>query len=112
MHAFEAITPSEKLLPGAQITHRGKIPIAPAAPPVPRFPRFRALALFGRRPKERVDSLVMPASENLHMSGSSTFTCRLVGQAGWDVIRAARPSAIPPRISSGLQHVGKGQARV
>src|SRR6266478_9634905 len=65
VHAFEAITPSEKLLPGAQITHRGKIPIAPAAPPVPRFPRFRALALFGRRPKERVDSLVMPASENL-----------------------------------------------
>jgi len=69
VHAFEAITPSEKLLPGAQITHRGKIPIAPAAPPVPRFPRFRALALFGRRPKERVDSLVMPASENLHTSG-------------------------------------------
>src|SRR6266478_8493535 len=68
VHAFEAITPSEKLLPGAQITHRGKIPIAPAAPPVPRFPRFRALALFGRRPPHRVDSLVMPASENLHMS--------------------------------------------
>src|SRR5467141_1016365 len=32
-------------------------------------PRFRALALFGRRPQERVDSLVMPASENLHRSG-------------------------------------------
>ncbi len=31
------------------------------------FPRFRALALFGRRPPHRVDSLVMPASENLHM---------------------------------------------
>ncbi len=46
------------------------------------------------------------------MSGSSTLTCRLVGHAGWDVIRAARLSAIPPRISSGLQHVGKGQARV
>src|SRR6266436_5411074 len=41
---------------------------APAAPPVPHFPRFRALALFGRRPPQRVDSLVMPASENLHMS--------------------------------------------
>jgi len=24
------------------------------------------LALFGRRPPQRVDSLVMPASENLH----------------------------------------------
>ncbi len=33
---------------------------------VPYFPRLRALALFGRRPPPRVDSLVMPASENLH----------------------------------------------
>jgi hypothetical protein len=33
---------------------------------VPYFPRFRALALFGRRPPQRVDSIVMPASENLH----------------------------------------------
>src|SRR5229473_764738 len=41
---------------------------SPAAPPVPHFPRFRALALFGRRPPQRVDSLVMPASENLHTS--------------------------------------------
>src|SRR6266481_1547335 len=28
---------------------------------VPHFPRFRALALFGRRPPQCVDSLVMPA---------------------------------------------------
>src|SRR3977135_655074 len=42
---------------------------SPAAPPVPHFPRFRALALFGRRPPQRVDSLVMPASENLHNNG-------------------------------------------
>src|SRR6266853_4897227 len=34
---------------------------APAAPPVPHFPRFRALALFGRRSPQCVDSLVMPA---------------------------------------------------
>jgi hypothetical protein len=27
------------------------------------------LALFGRRPPQRVDSLLMPASENLHNSG-------------------------------------------
>jgi hypothetical protein len=33
---------------------------------VPNFPRLRALALFGRRPPQRVDSLLMPASENLH----------------------------------------------
>jgi hypothetical protein len=36
---------------------------------VPNFPRLRALALFGRRPPQRVDSLLMPASENLHMNG-------------------------------------------
>jgi hypothetical protein len=28
------------------------------------------LALFGRRPPQRVDSLVTPASENLHNTGS------------------------------------------
>src|SRR5882672_6131622 len=39
---------------------------------VPYFPRLRALALFGRRPPQRVDSLVMPASENLHRSRPST----------------------------------------
>jgi hypothetical protein len=32
-------------------------------------PQFRALALFGRRLSERVDSLCIPASENLHNSG-------------------------------------------
>jgi hypothetical protein len=68
VHAFEANTPFEKL-PGTQITYRSKISIAPAAPSVPHFPRFRALALFGRRPQERVDSVVIPASKNLHNSG-------------------------------------------
>src|SRR6476619_7752 len=68
VHAFEASTPFEKL-PGTQVTYRGQISIAPAAPPVPHFPRFRALALFGRRPPQRVDSIVMPASENLHITG-------------------------------------------
>jgi hypothetical protein len=27
------------------------------------------MALFGRRPPQRVDSIVMPASEKLHISG-------------------------------------------
>jgi hypothetical protein len=40
---------------------------------VPHFPRFRALALFGRRPPHRVDSLVMPASENLHINRRDCF---------------------------------------
>ena len=35
---------------------------------VPCTPRFRALALFGRLPSACVDSSVMQASENLHMS--------------------------------------------
>jgi hypothetical protein len=58
----------------------------PAAPPVPHFPRFRALALFGRRSSERVDSFVMPASENLHRNGhlprfapDLKFLCRFPG---------------------------------
>ena len=33
---------------------------------MPHFPRFRALALFGRRLQERVDSVGIPASKNLH----------------------------------------------
>src|SRR6516164_7962622 len=37
--------------------------------PVPNFPRLRALALFGRRPPERVVRSSLPASENLHRSG-------------------------------------------
>ena len=36
---------------------------------MPHSPRFRALALFGRRLSERVDSFVTPASENLHTIG-------------------------------------------
>src|SRR5216683_4349712 len=32
--------------------------------------RFRALALFGRRLQERVDSVGIPASKNLHITGS------------------------------------------
>ena len=46
--------------------HQHTIPIALAALPGAILPRLRALALFGRRPPQRVDSLVMPASENLH----------------------------------------------
>jgi hypothetical protein len=39
--------------------------------PVPNCPRLRALALFGRRPLQRVVSLVIPATKNLHNSGSA-----------------------------------------
>jgi hypothetical protein len=55
--------------PGLQLTPRGQIPIVPAAPPSDHPPpRFRALALFGRRPPERVARSSLPASENLHTS--------------------------------------------
>src|SRR6202043_1194354 len=54
----------------SQARARGKIPIAPTAPSVPHLPRFRALALFGRRPPVPGDSFVIPASENLHKTGS------------------------------------------
>jgi hypothetical protein len=38
--------------------------------PAPAYvPRFRALALFGRRPPQRVEGFVMPASKNLHSNG-------------------------------------------
>ncbi len=58
-------TGSDQLYPHSR---RRQIPIEPAAPSVLHPPRFRALALFRRRPSERVDGLVMPASENLHTS--------------------------------------------
>jgi hypothetical protein len=48
-----------------QAIPRGSIPIAPAAPPVHYRPRFRALALFGRRPHQRVEGSSSPASKNL-----------------------------------------------
>src|SRR6185503_15532501 len=45
-----------------QAIRRGQIPIAPAAPPLHHCPRFRALALFGRRPPERVERFVIAGS--------------------------------------------------
>jgi hypothetical protein len=42
----------------------------PAAPLLPHPPRSPALALFRRRPPERVDGIVIPASENLHKPAS------------------------------------------
>ena len=38
-----------------QVRRQHQIPIAPVAPPVLNLPRLRALALFGRRPPQRVD---------------------------------------------------------
>jgi hypothetical protein len=42
--------------------------VSTVTPPSMPTPRFRALALFGRRPQHRVDSVGIPASKNLHKS--------------------------------------------
>src|SRR5271165_3633518 len=61
--ASSAPLPSPK--PHSRLRHR-----SPAAPPPHCLPtRFRALALFGRRPPERVARSSLPASENLHTTG-------------------------------------------
>src|SRR6266478_4586183 len=80
---------------------------SPAAPPVPHFPRFRALALFGRRPPQRVDSLVMPASENLVwgllVSRREWRCCRVIlsrhqiAFAAWTALCSAAPSGQAPK---------------
>jgi hypothetical protein len=61
----KAIAPSAAVKPPRH-ARRSQIPIEPAAQSVPHPPRFRALALFRRRPPQRRDRFVTPASENLH----------------------------------------------
>src|SRR3974390_2207297 len=66
--------------PHSRLSHR-----PPAALPARHLPtRFRALALFSRRPPERVVRSSLPAAENLHMSGHSCdprrpYSCRTIG---------------------------------
>jgi hypothetical protein len=61
VHPFEADSSKKSL--GLQLMCIGQFPIAPAAPPVHHRPRLRALALLGRRPHQRVEGHVIPASE-------------------------------------------------
>src|ERR1700676_197446 len=68
MQTLHVASCSRRAYPPARRRHQ--IPIAPVAPPVPNFPRLRALALFGRRPVERAGLSLLPASKNLHNSGS------------------------------------------
>ena len=83
---------------------------------MPHFSRFRALALFGRRPQERVDSLVMPASENLHTSGlvhRSNLSDCLVGAAVRRPLPLKQPfsAAAAVRIAP-IEDLGAGDASV
>jgi hypothetical protein len=75
--SFEPKPPYRQPRISSTNTHVGcQFPIAPAAPSVPHTPRFRALALFGRRPSERVDGLGIPASENLHITRRPRSPCQ------------------------------------
>ena len=56
---------SRKKSHGLQLMCSGQFPIEPAAPSV-HFRRDFVPWPFGRRPRQRVNSLVMPATENLH----------------------------------------------
>ena len=67
-----------------------QFPKEPAAPLVPHFPRFRALALFGRRPLQRGEGLVLPAAENLHISDIS----RRSKQCPYSITSSARASKV------------------
>jgi hypothetical protein len=57
------------------------------------------LALFGRRPPQRVDSLVMPASENLHNSGSDHYVRSPRRRARALIGRGARLQQIAKKLS-------------
>ena len=54
VHQGNAIASTPVLQP-QQVQTRDEIPIAPATTSVRNRPRFRALALFGRRPQQRMD---------------------------------------------------------
>src|SRR6185503_952000 len=54
VHQGNAIASTAALQP-QQVQTRDEIPIAPATTSVRNRPRFRALAVFGRRPQQRMD---------------------------------------------------------
>src|SRR5207247_6189683 len=70
VHQGNAIASTAALQP-QQVQTRDEIPIAPAATSARNRPRFRALALFGRRPQQRVDrpSSRQPKTCTRHKSG-------------------------------------------
>jgi hypothetical protein len=60
--------------------------------------QFSALALFGRRPPERVDGFVIPASENLHITGRP----RRPRERGQRAARASKPDYVNRDLSPEL----------
>jgi NAD(P)-dependent dehydrogenase (short-subunit alcohol dehydrogenase family) len=76
--------------------------IEPAA-----LPRFRALALFRRRPPERIDRLVMPVSENLAQTQTSRdrtaarkIIARALEPAKLRTVPALEPAPVPRAFES------------
>jgi len=63
IHARQSFEPKPPVSTASDQLHqhsrRRQIPIAPAALSVPNTPRFPALVLFGRRPQQRGDGLVI-----------------------------------------------------
>ena len=72
-----------------------QIPIAELAarPTEAYLPRFRALALFGRRPAERVVRSSLPASENLHSSRPEQVQQMREQSCGYSITSSARASS-------------------
>ena len=87
-----------------QTTHasrRGQIPIACTAPPAHHRSRFRALALFGRRPIERVTAIAFtgiqkPAQSTKHKTGHSVDIANPVALSDRCIVYFAWACAIWP----------------
>src|SRR5882724_12047798 len=75
VHQGNAIASTAALQP-QQVQTRDEIPIAPATTSVRNRPRFRALALFRRRPQQRVDR---PSSRQPKTCTATDIECRLMG---------------------------------
>ena len=77
-----------------------QFPKEPAAPLVPHFPRFRALALFGRRPLQRGEGLVIAGGRK-----PTHITRKLARMMGGDVTVTSEPgkgSVFTVRLPAGV----------
>jgi hypothetical protein len=102
-----------------------QFPKEPAAPLVPHFPRFRALALFGRRPLQRGEGLVIaggrkptqdrtpPASAPLGkkwMGGTARTPLLDISQGGLQVLLGQRDPELVAQHASIFVLAFKGPA--
>ena len=87
-----------------------QFPKEPAAPLVPHFPRFRALALFGRRPLQRGEGLVIAGGRKpthkqtsplSRRSAPSRFVMQAIDACWW------RGGRIADEVAGIAERVGK-----